>query len=446
MKRLLLIIALLVAPGTAFADWDARKSEAMSELEKATMADAERAALKKALETYFGGREDCFEGLIAVIQKADEADQKATFKDRAGVCAVGANQVLGRALDDIDDPSVGALGFATVLSTNEAAFYQALGEVSVAEARDKIITIRARLEDMTEVLDGKWQTLLGDDKSLDERAQKMVEEIRADYATVLREAAEAHPDMAETLADAFKKLAEAETPDTPSPTVNAVLAAVKAIAVPLITLWQSTNTRMGARANSYRALFASELRVLVMFEDVREDVKEFLAENDWPKADAAYASAKSSLDSFVSSAKTSAQSSDASELRGDLMEQLATHLKSGADVYSKFVSKNRGRFEGALGPDIKEQLIEHREWEQYATYIEGYGLDAKLRDWHQHATNYFGVDLSAIKNEKAREELRTGLREIVEQLLKELKVAEEAGKTIEKLIEEERDDVAEELD
>jgi len=446
MKTLLLIIALLFAPGTAFADWDARKSEAMSELEKATMTDVERAALKKALETYFGGREDCFEGLIEVIAKTDESAQAATFRDRAGVCAVGANQVLSRALDGINDPTIGALGFSTVFSTHEASFYQSLAAVSIGDARDQIITIATRLEDMTEVLDGKWQTLLGEDKSLDERAKKEIEEIRKDYDTVLREAAEAHPDMAEFLVAQVKKIVESELLDikTGNDKIDAVIDGFKALAVVLITRWEQTNTRMGARANSYRALFASEIRVLVMFEDVRDDVKDFLAENDWPKAETAYANAKSSLDSFASSGKTSGQSSDAAELRNDLMEKLAVHLKSGADIYSKFVSKNRGRFEGALGPDIKEQLIEHREWEQYANYIEGYGLDSKLRAWHQDGTNYFGVDLDDLKPE-TRDRLKTGLRQIIEQLLKELKVAEEAAKTIEKLVEDEREDVEDEL-
>ena len=46
---------------------------------------------------------------------------------------------------------------------------------------------------------------------------------------------------------------------------------------------------------------------------------------------------------------------------------------------------------------------------------------------------------------ETRDKLKTGLREIIERLLKELKVAEEAGDPIEQLIEEQRDDVEDEL-
>ncbi len=444
-----MILALLVAsaPDEVLADYGARKSEAMSELDKATMTDAERAALEKALETYFGGREDCFEGLIAVVAKTDEAAQQATFRDRAAVCAIGASQVLDRALDDIDDVSIGALGFSSVFSMQEATFYQGLIGIGVADARDQIVTIQVRLAHMTDALDAKWLRLKQDDEQFDAKAAALTAEIREDYAKVLREAAEAHADTAELLAEQVKKLAESELSDisTGNVTVDTIVSGVKSALGPLITQWQAVNSRMGVRANAYRALFASELRVLVVFEDVREDVRDFLEDNDWPKADAAYALARTGLDAFVSAARTSGQSSDASELRGDLLEQLAIHLKRGADVYATFVSRNRGRFEGALGPDIEEQLVEHAAWEQYARYIEGYGLDTKLRDWHQHGTNYFNVSLDPLKSE-TREKLKVGLRAAIEQLLRELKTAEGAARTIEQLVKEGRDAVAEALD
>jgi hypothetical protein len=450
MKRAFLIVALLLvwASGTALADYDARKSEALATLEKAEMTADERAAFKKAFDTYFTAREDCLEGLIRVVATPDQARQDVAFRDRANGCKYGVALVIKSALAEIKEPSAGALAFQTAFNSEETAFYDKLVEAEVAAARDLIVAIRLNLADMTKVLDEKWERILGDDKSLDTRAQTLIAEIRTDYNAVLKQAADAHPDAAEVIAKWVKQWAGSDTspdPPTPSPTYDALLAAVKYALVPLIDTWEAINTRSETRARNYASMFASEIRILVMFEDVRGDVKEFLETNDWPDAEAGYAKAKSSLDAFVSNAKTSGQSRDATDLKDDLMERLAIHLRDGADVYASFVAKNNGRFVGALGPDVEKELVEHHEWERYASDLESYGLDAKLRAWHQDGTNYFGVDLSVLPSE-VRDKVKTLLREIIEQLLKELKAAEAAHKAIESLIEDEREDVEKELD
>jgi hypothetical protein len=447
MKTLLLIVTLLLVPSSALADYDARKSEAMSSLERAEMSVEERAAIKKALETYFPAREDCLEGLVTLIAKDDKSPLHATFRDRAGVCGVGAAQVIKNALAEIKEPSKGALEFINVFNNDEAAFYEKLKETLIGEARDLIVVIRFNLQDMTEVLDGKWKKILDEDQTLDERAKKYAEEIRSDYDTVIKEAAESHKDAAELIAQGVKQYAGSPTtpsPETGNTTIDGIITVVRGALVPAIELWEATNTRGETRKGSYRTLFTSERRVLVMFEDVREDVKKFLEDNDFPDAEAAHAKGKSSLDSFVSSAKTSALSTDASELRDDLMVQLTDHLKDAADVYAKFVGKHKEKFFGALGPNIKEDLVEHKAWDDFGDNVERFALDAKVRTWQDDATNYFGVDLSPLSSDH-RERLKTGLRQIIENLIKELKDAGQTYRDVKTVIEDERDDVEEEL-
>ncbi len=448
MKRALLIIALLLAwaPGAALASWDARKSEAMSLLASATVTEEEKVALKQALETYFGGREDCFEGLIAIVAKTDESEQQPTFRDRVGVCSVGATQVLSRALQSIKEPSKAALELLNVLSTQEAAFYQNLGSVSVAGARDRIVVIRIHLAEMTKVLDGKWRALLDEDATLDDRAKQMAPQIRADYDAIIKMAAETNRDAAETIADIVKRWLDAGSPSpgTGNDNIDQGIAVVKGVLQVAIAQWQSMHTRVYRRLDTYHALFSSERRVLVMFKDVREDVKEFLEDNDFPKADAAYAAAKGSLDTFASSAKTSGQSSDAAELRDDLMEKLTAHRKEAADVYATFVARHQEKFFGALGPDIQRELVEHEDWDRYASSIDRYALDAKLRDWHTKATNLFEVDLSHLSND-ARERLKTGLRAVLEDLVEEYETAEKDYRQLKTETRDERKQVEDEL-
>jgi hypothetical protein len=449
MKRALLIVALLIAwaPAVAFADYDARKSEAMSDLEKAEMTTEERAALKTALESYFRGREDCLEQLVAIVAKKDESAQHPAFRDRAGVCNVGSTQILSRGLGDIKEPSKGALEFLNVFTGNETAFFQSLGGVLVTESRDLIVVIRLNLSDMTEALEEKWKVILDEDKTLDQHAKQHAADIRSDLDAVIKEAAESHKDAAELIAEGVKKYASsptAPTIKTGKEIIDGIISLVKGALVPAIDYWQNTNLRAQTRVRAYKSLFSSERRVLVMFEEVRDDVKEFLEDNDYPVAEAAFAKGKSSVDSFVSSAKTSGQSSDASELRDDLMAQLTGHLKEAADVYGKFVGKHKEKFFGALGPSIKEELVEHDAWEDYADALAGYSLDAKLRTWQDDATNYFAVDLSPLPND-AREDLKAGLRAIIDNLVAELKATGQTYRDVKNVIEEEREDVEEEL-
>lgn len=450
MKRAILIVALLLlwAPGTALADYDARKREVLEVLERAAVTDQERTTLRAALDRYFPSREDCLDALVGIVSKPDKGEQEPMFLARSLMCQSGASQALGDAIDDIDDPTVAALGFVTLLATEEAAFYQSLSAITVADARDQIVMVRSNLADMTNALDKKWETILNEDKSLDERAKKMADDIRSDYDAVVRAAADAHPEAKEAISEWVKKYAENEaSPDipTPSATLDALLAALKYAVVPLIETWQSTNTRSEARVRAYKATFASEIRILIMFKDVRKEVREFLATNDWPRAEAAHAQARSSLDSFVSSAKTSGQSSDASELRRNLLEKLAIHLRDGADVYASFVGKHQGRFFGVLGPDVKEALVEHHEWERNASILNGYGLDTKLRAWHESTTNFFHADLSRLPS-KVRDEVKVLLRAIIEQLIKEQDTARKAHEAVQSLVEEEREDVEDVLD
>jgi hypothetical protein len=450
MKKLLLIVTLLLvwAPGTALADWDARKSEAMSALEKATVTDDERVKIKAALETYFGGREQCFKGLIEIVVKEDASPQHATFVDRVGVCAVGAAQVLSRALNDIKEPSAAALEFVNVFSAAEAAFYDTLRATFAAEARDVIVVLRLNLDDMTEILDGKWKTILDEDKTLDERAKKLVEEIEADLEDVIKQAAKANTDAIEKIAEGVKQWGKAQTgpkPTTGDAEIDQAISLAKSVLGLAAEYWQNRwNTRAEQRVSAYGTLFTTERRVLVMFEDVREDVKEFLEKNDFPVAEASFAKAKSSLDGFVGSAKTSGLSADASELRDDLMALLTDHLKDAADVYAKFVGNHKEKFFGALGPDITEDLVEHEARDDWGDNIERYGLDAKVRTWQDLATNYFGVDLSPL-SEEARERLKKGLRAVIDDLVEKLEKAGKSYRDVRDVIENQRQDVRNEL-
>jgi hypothetical protein len=444
----LLVLGLVLGLArAALADYDTRKSEALAELDKAQVSVEERAVLKTTLDKFFTAREDCLEALVDIIKKEDENEQDAIFAARASMCASGGSQILGEALKDIKDQSIAALHFVNVFAAHESAFFQGLVNLTVADARDRIVTIGGRLAEMAGILDVKWAGILVDDGKLDAVAEELSKEIRADLDDAIKRAADSDRGAAEVLADVVKRYADAPTAPTPSSgheIIDNAIPVVRQVVSVAIGHWQATSTRGESRRLAYKTLFDSERRVLVMFKEVRADVKRFLDENDFPQAEAAYAGARSSLDGFAGSTKTSGQKSDAEELRNDLMQELADRLKDAATIYGAFVEKHKEKFFGAIGPDISKELLEPDAWREYASHVRGFGLDDKLHAWQERATNYFEVDLSPLSSE-AREGLKTGLRAIIDDLIKEWEKAGKTYRDVIVVIKDEREDVNKEL-
>jgi hypothetical protein len=444
----LLFATIAVAqPGDAWSGYGSRESEAKSTLAKAKLTDKERDVLEDALDDYFDDRERCLEALVDLLEPTDEDEQAEQFTARANMCAGSGAKTMREALDDLgDEPSIAALGFVNVFGSQEAAFMGALAAMTVGEGRDRIVAVRVHLEEMTDRLDKKWKAIQIQDKSLDERAKQVSAEIRKDYNAMVQRVADSNQDAAEILAEIVKKFAESDAPLPPTGSVIVDgLDKLRGVIGVAISWWQARNTRSAARARRYRNAFRSELRVLVVFNDVREDVEEFLENNDYPLAEKAFDAARKSAGDFVGKAKTSGQKSDAAEFRDDVMEVLAEHLEKTADVYGVFVDHHKEKFFGALSPSIKEELLETKSWREFHRWISGYRLDAKLNRWRKKASNTFEVDLSSLPPE-ARKELERGLRAVVEDLVRQMDAAEKNYEDLEEVVGGEREDVEDELD
>lgn len=435
------IIGLLAwSAASASADYAARRQETMAELARKELDEPERKKLTEILDSYFKAREQCLEGLVKILEVTGANEQSDLFVARAGICATTGSKILGDALKPFKEPSIAALGFMNVFHAQEHAFLTGLAGLHVADSRDRIVIVRDRLKEMSGILDKKWKALDSQDDSIDARTKRIAEEIKQDLAETVNRAAEANKDVVERLAQGVRQYAESDTSPTP-PTGSAIADAIISMAKPalgvLLQYWEARNLRSARRADSYQELIKSELKIIVLFVEVRDDVREFLKDNDFPTAEAAFAEARKSADTFVGNAKTSGQKTDASELRDNMLKVLAKHLKDAAQTYGKFVDQNKEKFFGPIGPEIRKELLEIGVWEQYASYIHGYGLDAKLRQWHTQATNYFEVDLSELPND-ARRRLKDGLRAIIDELIREVKAAETQHKSTETTLRDSR--------
>jgi len=330
-----------------------------------------------------------------------------------------------------------------LFAMHESSFFQGLTRLTVVDARDRIVVIAAQLAEKTGELREKWKTLVSQDETLDKRAKAISRAIEDDFKSVIADVAKANKGAAELLAEGVKQWAQATTAPnfkTGDADIDQLLSAIKYLLGPTIAVLQVTRGRWMSRADEYETLFYSERRVLVMFEEVRGDVRKFLEENDFPNAQASYSAARTSVDAFVSEGRTSGQRNDAAELRDDFMEALTDHLKRTAHDYDKFVVENREKFFGAIGPDVREEFLESDAWRKIADDVQGYGLDAKVREWQYFATNYFGVDLGTLSDD-VRERLKRDLRYVIEDLVETHKGVEKGYRDVVDVVKNMRRDV-----
>ena len=92
----------------------------------------------------------------------------------------------------------------------------------------------------------------------------------------------------------------------------------------------------------------------------------------------------------------------------------------------------------------EKDLLEPDAWREYVSSVEGFGLHAKLDAWQNNASRVYELDLSPLSSE-ARERLKTDLRAIIEQLIKEQEKGREAHKAVVAVIKDERVDVGKDL-
>lgn len=455
MKRLFaglaICVALLWSSAQARADYDAREREALEQLTKAKLPQAESEPLKKMLDTYFAARESCLEDLVELVEEDDQSRtaQGPLFQVHATNCAGQGSRIIADGLKGLGSkPSKDALLFVNVFQKDESVFLTGLMALSHAgDSRDAIVKIHVNLVGMIDVLDKDWKKEVDEDGSIDARTKQLNEAMDKDFEAELKLAAEVNRTARETLMKAARKWAENPLPDpkTGKEWVDTTISAVRAVLKIYAPRWEAKNTRVEARIRQYRQWFTSERRVLVMLTKVREQVTDFLKDNSFPDAEKAHDEGERAANDFVSEMHTSGQKDDASRMRDALVKALDAHLDGAKDTYEKFVNENEGKFFGSLNSKYKDQLLEGGTWRDYANKVRGLSLDAHIREWQEKASGLFEVDLSPIPRDK-REEIRNGLRYDIENLIKEMEQAQKEYKDTQRLLEEGRKDLEDEVD
>jgi hypothetical protein len=417
------MLMLAFASAQAWADYDARRSEALDTLAKAKLPPEEEIALKAAIEEYSRLRETCLKDLLRVVERDSLSDLKQgeEWTKRADTCKSETTRPISNAIQKMKDPSIGALGFATIFTIDEGEFYSAIQKFSVATQRDRIVAINGRMGDMTRVLDEKWSSITSQDASIDDRAKQTAAEIN----DILKEAIDSTANRKTTAREKMTKVVEVggkyEWPDSGVPLLDAIKNVISVLQ-PFSETYNAMDTRVQERIRRINDYVRGESGLLIIFADQRAVVAEFLRDNGYPSAEEALRTAKAAFNTLVGAMKTSAQKTDGDRFGNDALNHLNNHMNRLQSTYGTFISHHQEKFFGPVSSKIEEELVELPFWDNWERAAFGLGLDTKLRDWQNDAAGYFGVSTSGLEPAE-REYIREQLAKDLDTLHKSMEAA-----------------------
>ncbi len=401
MKKLraILVLSVLAFAGLALAAFEKRISELRVQVKNdIKLTEPDRATLIKTFEEYILERDKSFAELLVILAKSGIDKQTDVFRTRVD----GLGKDLGRRNSDMLRLPLPAYNVYQEFLFNEASFLERLRKVSLPEHRDTIAKLGKDLEVYTAGLEVEWQSLLSKDQNYDDQQKAIARDLRETIESAIRQVAESRKETLEYVTSIATKI--------PTPAAGTVF---KKGASYLVEKMQYVQNRI----RQYQALVSYEENgIYVVYGNTYGTTKEFIEKNSFSAAKAVYEKARDEL-RLIYENGTPSQRDDAKEFAELALKVLSDRLAETETAFNQFVTKNRGRFFGPLGPEIEEALVETRVWEREADDMKRLDLEGKLREWRSELNKSFiSIDWSKI-SEGQREVIKSEVRRNLDTLI-----------------------------
>ncbi len=382
----LLVVCLLTSHVVAL---DARYEEMVEQIEDEVEDSADREAFTEAVSEYIEERDEALLALAQLI-KVEDADVESAWLSI--ISDLRDLPVLSDADDDLTSDA--ALELWDAFMEEEEEWVSALIDLETAAYHDDLVALRIRLENMTVLLEEKWEGLLNDDGQLDERQLRVM----ADIYGILAKLAQESDGQRQRVRNSIQIVAEMlGTVDVisgvvPGDVANAINQAIGIISETVKT-YNSYMTAVEELRPQMRELAGQELGLLVIFNETRRDTQLFVDENGYPIMKELFDQAEDELERFEG-VGTSGQREDAGIIVDLIIDALEDRLADGGNIFNAFVAKHELKFFGPVGPDIREHLVDTKTWLAETERVSDLDLERVLSTWRSDANAFFGVSLS----------------------------------------------------
>ena len=394
----------------------------------------------KAIDTYFPAKVEHLKGLLAILGGGEESRAKG-FADRIAEASKTNDSMLGAIYRDVDDPSLDALTFETQAHTEERRYFESLAALKLGEMRDELFGKIAALKTFTDGLQRKWdetvvnnQSLLRVEKEATDLVGRAVD-AGVERAKLVTVGLQGLPSKIEDRFKEAKKAGEAAIAeiwvklggnrewgevggkeamylavDKAQSTLKGMVAAQIPVVLDGVTKGQMEQVKecvdvqlqmmrykAAAELDKYKQALRQQTQgVAVLFSVTRKDTEDFARSNDFEAGKKIYQQMREALDRWIAGLPTDGLKSDAGEFAQACLDAVSVHLKRMEETFNDFVSRNRARFYGPVGPDIAEQLAQKESWRSHEDTLCGKGLETHLRNFRDASRRFLDYDINYV--------------------------------------------------
>lgn len=380
---------------------------------------AEQPVLKQAILDWSVKRAEQLNALLGVLEE-DTKDPR-TDKWKSHVSALrDALSTFCKTDTRLPQPATAAsLAFVLTNAVAEADFVEAIeAALLAAQTRDTLTRYIDVVREQTKILETRWDALIASHKSYEaqelaviEQVQTMLTEVARDVKGLYTQLNQAAAASVKTTSDAISQMPEGGADKIGVPLNNEIQLVAQAV-----ERWQYLKTGMDTQETRFQTYFREELGgPLLLFQDFREDTKEFIDEFGYQKLSDDVEKAKAALDPIRSSGTTPANRKDGELFANAAKLLLQGHLNNAKKVWDDFATKHEGKFFGPIKPDFSKALLDRDQFEQKYERLQAADLHSLAQMWRSDSRTVFGVDLSGLPAHVA-DQYRAALRPTFERI------------------------------
>jgi hypothetical protein len=178
-------------------------------------------------------------------------------------------------------------------------------------------------------------------------------------------------------------------------------------------------TGVDTQSTRFASYFREEIgSVLFLFQDFRDDTKEFIDKFGYQEVLKREDGSRSALDGFKSAAASSSgNKTDAEQFAEAAGILVKGHVNNAKNTWDDFVQKHEKKFFGPVGPDVSKALLDRDVFENKYERLQARDLNDLAEKWRSNIRESWDVSFSGIPPklaERYRTELADKLRDLDE--------------------------------
>ena len=353
---------------------------------------------KESLEDYVGWRDKALNDSFAILKNESTSITGSAQKDKWDDHFEKQSQeafkmILGYVPDDEHTPELRL--YAESVASQESAFFSKISSAPLAWCQGKVQEYTLQFYNEMNSLEDKWSRLENDDRTIDDKIQRTSKEVITLFEKIVKEIIDEERKVEDKIRNA--------TPGLPTGPVSTIIEILKLGVVHIVNKAAELRKDLNEYVNDLMNLYKKEETIVILFDQTRTGVKEFLDKTNLDTATEEFEeSCKNSL-AMAGQCPTKAQQDDAKRFMEKGIGIVKDFFADFKSQYEEFISDTGGIFVGPVGDNAIEDLLEIKDAEQTWDQITRLDVQSKLKDLYNDALRAWEIDIDGLDDEKKRE-------------------------------------------